>query len=303
MSHRLQWSELPEGLQRDIATWLGAEIVEASGAQGGYSPALAARCLLADGRKVFLKAASPDVNPRTPDIMRREAALNRMLPADAPAPQMLDSYDDGTWVVLAFATVEGQMPSMPWHHDDLQRVARAAAGLAELPVPELLRPVGEVLGHILCGWSRLREAGGEDASWEACHLDELCALEAQWPEAAAGEQFIHGDVRSDNILLGADGRVTFVDWTECCKGSAAVDLVFAAPSVELEGGGSPEHFLALANIQTSAERITPIVAAITGYYVWSGIQPDPPGMPTVRAGQRAKAEIALRWLQRIHRFS
>ena len=63
--HRLQWADLPAVLRAEIESTLGSAVIEAVGQRGGYGPSLAARCALADGRRVFIKAVSPAQN-RTP---------------------------------------------------------------------------------------------------------------------------------------------------------------------------------------------------------------------------------------------
>jgi hypothetical protein len=40
-----------------------------------------------------------------------------------------------------------------------------------------------------------------------------------------------------------------------------------------------------------------MVAALAGFFCWHGSQPDPPGLPTLRAFQRAQGAIALDWLR------
>ncbi|WP_181957823.1 hypothetical protein [Nonomuraea longispora] len=44
--------------------------------------------------------------------------------------------------------------------------------------------------------------------------------------------------------------------------------------------------------------ITAVVAAMAGYFVCQGRMPGPPGLPTVRAFQRAQGVVALDWLRR-----
>jgi hypothetical protein len=161
------------------------------------------------------------------------------------------------------------------------------------------------------GWSRLRSGRpglppGTRAWWQD-NLDRLCDLEEASLAAIAGDCFVHGDVRSDNIMLltgqhdvsAADDRVVFVDWTACSVGAAWLDLLCMAPSVQLEGGCSPSELFALAGVRVEPAQLVLAVAGLAGYFVWSGLRPPPPGMPTVRAVQRAKGEIALAWLREL----
>ncbi|MDQ1480538.1 MAG: hypothetical protein QOI44_1399 [Actinomycetota bacterium] len=83
--HRLRWHELPEHVCADIEGALGSSVVDAESRRGGYGPSLASVCVLADGRRVFVKAVSPAQNPDSPRMTRREAEINRCLPAGAPA--------------------------------------------------------------------------------------------------------------------------------------------------------------------------------------------------------------------------
>ena len=82
---------------------------------GGFSPGVAVRLELMDGRRAFVKAAHPAANPITPDIHRREARIVAAMPADAPVPKLLWVLDDGPedWVVLAFEDIEGRLPVDP----------------------------------------------------------------------------------------------------------------------------------------------------------------------------------------------
>ncbi|HLQ60836.1 MAG TPA: hypothetical protein VK131_03140, partial [Candidatus Acidoferrales bacterium] len=65
---RLLWPELPPEIRRALEARLGAAVVEAVSRPGGFSPGLASSLRLADGRRVFVKAVSPERNPDTPDL-------------------------------------------------------------------------------------------------------------------------------------------------------------------------------------------------------------------------------------------
>jgi hypothetical protein len=300
--HRLQWSDLPLFVRLDIEETLGTPVVEALGQRGGYSPSLAARCRLADGRRVFIKSVSGAQNPDSPAMMRREREIASCLPPEAPAPALLHAIDDGEWISLVFEDVEGTLPSTPWDPHDLLRVLDATRRLGDLAPRCRLRTVAQQYGAMFTGW---RTLAGEDPNeihdrWCREHVDELAASEARWERVTVGDGLIHGDVRSDNVILTPDGRVVFVDWTSTCTGAGWFEVLAMLPSVELEGGGEPESVLervGLGQLDPSAQ--TPLVAALAGYFADRGRLPDPPGLPTLRPFQRAQGDVTVKWLQRL----
>jgi hypothetical protein len=102
------------------------------------------------------------------------------------------------------------------------------------------------------------------------------------------------------VLLTADGRVVFVDWTSTCVGAPWFEVLAMLPSIELEQGGAPESVLARAGLDDlDPACVVPVVAALAGYFVERGGLPDPPGLPTLRPFQRAQGEVTLAWLRRI----
>jgi aminoglycoside phosphotransferase (APT) family kinase protein len=299
--HRLQWDEVPAVLRARLAEVLGADVVVAEGQRGGYGPGLAARCGLDDGRRVFIKAVSSAQNPDTPAMVRREVAIARVLPTDVPAPALLHVVDDGEWVALVFEEVAGTHPQEPWVEEELRLVLTATSALGRHRAPPGLATVAEHFGRMLRGWRTLRADAGRPVSdlWCRAHLAELAELEVGWEAAAAGDRLVHGDVRSDNVLLTPAGGVVFVDWTSTCAGASWFDAVLLLPSVTLAGGSPPEALLALAGLDVDVERLRPVVAALAGYFVERGGLPDPPGLPTVRAFQRAQADVTVAWLRRM----
>lgn len=303
--HRLQWCDVPSAVRGRISDAIGSEVTAAEGQRGGYGPGLAVRCRLADGRRVFIKAVSTGQNPDTPRMVRREALTAAALPASAPAPSLLHVVDDGTWIALVFEDVAGTHPGNPWSDHQLRRVLAATVALGALPPPASVPTVAEQYGSAFRGWRTLAGEGevGFGDSWWRRHLDRLADLEAGWERATEGRQLIHGDVRSDNVLLADGGGVVFVDWTSTCTGTGWFDAVAMVPSIELEGGGPPESVLALAGIAPRPEVLVPLVTALAGYFVERSRLPDPPGLPTLRAFQRAQRDVTLAWLQRLLRWT
>ncbi len=301
---RLAWSQLPGSLRTTIEDRLGAAVSQADSQQGGFSPGLAARLTLADGRRVFLKAVSAAQNPDAPQFYRREAGIAARLPESVPAPKLLWSHDDGHWVVLAFEDVEGRTPTMPWQPDEQQRVLAALAGMAAglTPCPVDVPEIGAELADNLSGWRKLAAGPAEQLTevdpWARERLGELAELESRWAPAATGDSLLHGDVRADNILL-TDERVVFVDWPSALRGAPWFDLLILLPSMTMQGGGDPQRIVTTHPLtrDVDPDPLNAVLAAVTGYFVHSSAQPPPPGLPRVRMFQRAQGEAALSLLR------
>src|SRR5262245_12308919 len=91
---RIGWRDMPPAVRAALESALGSEVVEVRGEPGGYSPSFAARCRLADGRRVFVKGVSPDQNPVSPEMLRHEIRVTGALPPEVPAPRLRYAYDD-----------------------------------------------------------------------------------------------------------------------------------------------------------------------------------------------------------------
>ena len=129
-------------------------------------------------------------------------------------------------------------------------------------------------------------------------IDRLADIEPGWVDAAAGDTLLHTDLRADNLLLTPDGGVVLVDWPWACTGAAFLDLVLLLPSVGLGGGPDPATVIERYRLFTDVDpdALVAVVAALAGFFVRQSLDPAPPGLPTVRAFQRAQAQVALGWL-------
>ncbi len=305
---RLAWASIPAQVRAAVEEELGSTVVSAASQPGGFSPGVAARLRLADGRRVFAKAVSPIPNRGTPQIHRREVRIAVALPPTALAPRLLWSYDEGDegWVVLVFEDVEGRQPAQPWQPDELERVLNAldALGAALTPTPVPLATAGtanEAFASRICRWGKLRDEQPSLVArldgWSARHLDALVELEAAAPSAVTGDTLLHFDVRADNILLTPE-QVWFVDWPHARVGAAWVDSVFFAPSVRMQGGPPPEQIIKRHSTygRVDPAAITAAVVAVAGFFTYGALQPPPPGLPTLRAFQAAQGAAAREWV-------
>ena len=310
---RLDWADAPAWLRAAVEDRLGGRVVEAVTQATGFSPGLAARLRLADGRRAFVKAVGPEPNPDSPGFHRVEARVMAVLPPSAPAPRLLWSLDQGGWVALAFEDVDGVHPSLPWRAGELRRVLAMLTDMARVltPAPAGMPRIGDRLEDGFRGWRRLaaaHTAGSDDLAsldpWAARHLDRLADLEAGWAAATEGPTLLHSDLRADNLLL-TPTRVVAVDWPWVCVGAAWVDLLLLLPSVTMQGGPDPEATFAAQPVTAGAdpEAVTAALAAWAGFLVEGSRQPPPPGLPTLRAFQLGQGLAAIDWLRRRTRWS
>lgn len=304
---RVPWAELPSQIQTWVADVLGSEVTGAVTQPGGFSPGVASRLQLADGRRAFVKAVSGRANPVSPGLHRQEAVVTAALPAGAPAPRLLGRYDDGEWVALLLSDVPGHSPAQPWDQAELAQVLAALARMHEQCTPSpvtALPTVAEYHRSSLHGWRDLAGGGAGEAhaagldDWSRRNLDRLAELEAQWPAAAAGDTLLHNDVRADNMLITEAG-VIFVDWPHACTGAAWFDVVAFAPSVIMQGGPDLAWLLARTPSAATADpgAVTAVAAAVAGYFTRQALLPAPAGIPTVREFQARQGGHARAWLR------
>jgi hypothetical protein len=71
-------------LQAEVERLLGGRVLRAVTQPGGFTPGVAARLTLSNGRRAFIKALG-DTNPDSLDMHRAEARATAALPASVPA--------------------------------------------------------------------------------------------------------------------------------------------------------------------------------------------------------------------------
>ncbi|WP_227422964.1 phosphotransferase family protein [Pengzhenrongella sicca] len=310
---RLGWRDLPRAVRARIAELAGAEVIAETSATSGFSPGFAAVLELGNGHEIFVKAVSAEQNPVSPELARREITVATALPPEVPAPALLWSDDDGTWVLLGFEAVHGRSPEQPWRAPDVARVLAALGDLAAArPVdPHGLQPIAVALADDFRGWRTISAAAhstqvdetgrrGERGAWVLEHVDDLAAWESAWPEAALGTALVHGDLRADNVLLDGD-RTWLVDWPHATIGAPWLDLAFMLPSVEMQGGGDADALFWAQPVSAGLDpaALRAVLAALAGYFAHSSLQPSPLGIPNLRRFQGAQAEVTLDWIRRL----
>lgn len=291
---RIGWDDLPPSVHAAVAGILGGPVVEAVSQVGGFSPGSADRVRLADGSRAFVKAVSAEQNAHSVALHRAEAKVTAVLPADVPAPRLLGFHDDGTWVALVFADVEGRQPHVPWQHqeieavlDALRRLAVPATGLPSLP---------SLLGDNFAGWRRLAEDPPLSLDpWAASNLDLLVELADRGTAALAGDQLVHVDIRADNLLIRPDGSVMVVDWPSAAAGVPWFDTLSLVLNVRLYGGELADDVLDV--FDPDPADVTAVVAGLAAFFTDRAREPEPPGLPTLRRFQQDQADVMLPWLR------
>ncbi|MFJ8578478.1 phosphotransferase family protein [Micromonospora sp. NPDC093277] len=301
---RIRWSDLPAPVRATVEEILGDRVVEAVSQQGGFSPGTADRVRTAGGGRAFVKAVSPAQNEHSPRLHRVEAQIAAALPSAAPAPRLLGSYDDGDWVALVFADVEGRPPVTPWAAGELAAVLSTLEAMADALTPTSIAvapTATEQLARDFAGWRRIAEDPPVDLDpWARPRLAELCAAADRGLTALAGETLCHLDIRADNLLISPDGTVNVVDWPWACRGSAWLDSLMILINVQVYGGHDPEALLRDLPLAAGVDPadLTGVLAGFTGFFLDGSRLPPPTGIPTVRAFQRAQGDALLRWLDR-----
>ncbi len=238
------------------------------------------------------------------NLYRMEAAAVLHLPAGLPAPRFLGTYDDGEWLALVFEDVEGREPSVPWRSDDLASVAEALheLGTALQPSPWKDAPSFAEINRDLLGAS-MEEAAAPAPDldlWLRRYLGRAAAQEIDMAELVRGDALLHGDIRSDNLLLTPDGRTILVDWAWTSNGAPWLDLACFAIAVNAEGGADADalvrHHPLTCGVPPSS--IDALLLAIGLNFRRASRSTQPELIPGARAWQRSIADATLDWLRR-----
>jgi hypothetical protein len=294
---RIGWSDLPGHVSHAVTRLLGSPVVAAETQRGGFSPGTADRVVTADGRRAFVKAVGTSLNEHSVELARKEAHVTAHLPAAAPVPALLGSFDDGEWVILVFEDVEGRNPQLPWVEAEIDAARAALAELARtttpVPVPAAAR-VYDLFEFDFGGWDRLAADPPADLDpWAVAHLDDLRTASARGlASLAVGDTLAHCDIRADNLLVRTDGSIVIVDWPWGAVGPAWFDTVLLAVDVARYGGDVGRVLAGIDPVHAYE-----VIAGLTGYWQYQRRLPDPPGLPTVRAYQLAQGELFLAWVK------
>ncbi|WP_063793976.1 phosphotransferase family protein [Streptomyces graminilatus] len=303
---RPRWGDLPQGIRQLISRHLGGAVDAEPSAGSGFTSGFAAVAHGISGTQ-FIKAVNGAENTVIANCYRREALINRALPAEVPAPrlQWIEEQDD--WVVLGFDAVDGgRMPAEPWQPNELDATLNAYATAAEaLAAPSVqllelgLKPV-DAEGDFT-DWRDLQAGRTRPEllpAWVPLRLTpQLAELESQWRKATAGTAVLHHDLRQDNVLIDTSDAAWICDWNWPCLGASWFDLVLLLATAFADGHDATTLFAAHPTAHGVAdEQLDAALAALSGFFLVSGAKPPADWSPHIRQHQTWCGEVTLRWL-------
>lgn len=298
---RPDWGDLPAALRDAISLRLGAPVVAAASAGGGFTRSFAAVLTTATGERAFVKAAA--LTEPIADWHAREAAVTAALPAAVPAARPRWTLVAEGHFVLCLEAIPGNVPALPWASGHLSAaltawrtsavaLSRPGAELLALGLPRL----GDIVRDELSWWSEIaagRAALPPAPAWVPGRLGELAALERGLPELVTGPGMLHGDLRVDNVLLDGYGGAWLCDWTWPCLGEPWFDTVTLLVTAYASGLDADA---ALQPWQAPDDGVDGTLAAVGGYWLTSAARGPSSASPHSRQHQRFSGEQALAWL-------
>lgn len=250
-----------------------------------------------DGRSVFVKRAPPSATRGFDDPVAREAAVLARLRALAlPAPRLLLTLGTVRSPVLVTEDVSGRgsLADTRWVSGGTSTAwaaaaARALAAVHAAPVPGDLPPT-DPAARLARAWTVVtprdvtRYASGYAEALRHLRRDGLAPLvartAAEWTPAA----LVHGDVKSDNVLCGADPHapapLTLVDWEAGGLGDPRWDvgcligdsLFTWLSGIDLDAGPTLDDWMAAADPPFAAVQAD-IVAMTRAYAALRPVSP------------------------------
>lgn len=275
-----------EGFSARVQRVLGASApVSWKADERGYTPAERWTVRFEDGSSAFVKAA---VNEMTAGWLRQEFFIYDRVEGKF-FPHML-AWEDGERPILVLEDLSQAVWPPPWSPSYVDRVVELLSDVRTTEPPDGLPLLNR---SSLPGWSIVAEdptsflgLGLCSPEWLEEALSALVTAELEAP--LEGEEFVHLDVRSDNLCFDG-GRTLLVDWNHACRGNGLSDVAAWLPSLQAEGGPAPEE------VSTEASVFAGIVS---GYFAARAGKPIISNAPRVRGVQLAQLRTALPWAVR-----
>src|SRR5207253_7660956 len=131
---RVHWEDLPPEIRAAFEERLGGRVIEAITQPTGFSPGLAARLRVEDGRRFFLKPCTR----RRIQIRRASTGVRRVLSRRCPGTRRCRHFCGAATRragSLCFEDIDGRHPHEPWTEHDLALVVRTLNEMAVVLTP------------------------------------------------------------------------------------------------------------------------------------------------------------------------
>jgi hypothetical protein len=311
-----RWDEVPAALRIRIAEIVGEPIASGEIAWGGYGPTASFILTTASGAKNFCKGTHPGNTPEGHKAVLRECANLQRFPELARfGAAFRGLVEDDGWHLMVLEAVTRAEAVPPWTP---QAVARTVALIAEFHAatpPHAEDALKDIVIARLLGkqnWHNLAEPAVRDGfvalfadevaarAWLDRHLEMLIASTARVATCGGPRGWIHGDIRSDNLIFADGGRVVLVDWPVLSYGPQLLNIAFFLPSLEGEGGPRCADGLKLyedmAGVRFSKDDIALAAVAVAGFFAARAGESEMAALPRLRWIQKLQLFPALRWL-------
>lgn len=305
-AQRPVWSAVPGRVRKYVEVRLGEVVVANISCGSGYTPGLASRLVLADGRRVFVKGVPGD-HPLA-DMYATESAITERLPEGAPTPVFLWSAkpeESGGWFLLCLEDIRGAPPDLSPGSPDVPAVIDAVATMARALTPPPIEEAPQAsvaLGPMLHGWACLKEDPPSDLDpWVLRHLNRLADSETAWLAACDGNTLLHCDLRPDNMITRVEDRsVVVLDWSYLHQGAPWVEAAALVPHMIMAGHTPAQAEQVVSRLpgyeQVPFAILTSFAVALAGYWERSARQEAPPGAPHLREFQARAAVAGRAWV-------
>jgi aminoglycoside phosphotransferase (APT) family kinase protein len=318
---KLPWKCIPQAIHQQVDAALGAPVIRAERAWGGYAPTPTYRLLLANGRHAFFKGtfhASNAFSKRALQIEERvysdlSSTLGRWM------PQWYATLHHEDWHVLLLEDLGAKsVPS--WTPVKTRKIAYALAdfhlsSLDSQPPVWLPRPDEELERE---SWTRTVEesqrfrhiaalAGNESPlalEWFQKISPKIDRLMKQQTLREGPYAILHGDIRSDNLRF-TRGQLYLFDWPSISVGRPEWDIVAFAQSVTVDKGPAPEQVMAWygERFPLNNHAVDCSLAFWFTFFAARAWLPEIPELPRLRRFQRQQLSILASWAARRWSFS
>lgn len=295
---RLGYAQLPQRVRDFVDQTLGSPVVSTSEQVGGMSPGNATRVVCADGTRAFVKAVGSELNPDSPTLHRREAAVLETLGHHELWAGLVASYDEDGWVALVLDDVEGDHPdldddaTMERLLEDTERLTAVVEQRVRVDPdadPGVLNDMRQVFAKWAAAFPLLDDVPPDLAPrWLVERADELGRRVRQLAHVPM-THLVHWDVRDDNLLQRPDDSLVFIDWGQAAIGPDWLDPLLARlhrveePWFDESLAGSP----ALA--RAGDDLVTSWLVGFGASLAWRAHTVVDENLPTLGAFRRAQS--------------